>query len=81
MRYHKLTAEMTGDDGREWLVTIEPPFDRTPEGEPTKWEAKIIPQLMRSEAAEGVSSEPLTYTIPTRDGMFSALHLALNLVP
>ena len=81
--YHKITTEITGPDGREWLVSVEPPLKAPPEGEATKWEVVIKELLTRDELANlgGVEPEPFTYIAPTYDGMFSALNIALNLVP
>lgn len=83
MLYHSLSAEVSGDDGREWVVTVEPPVHRPPPGEPTKFECTIKQAYTRGELAArgGVEAEPLTYTIPSMDGMFSAFHQAINLVP
>lgn len=79
--YHKLSAEITGDDGREWLVTVEPPMKALP-GEPVKFEAEIKHLPTRQEVERlGGEPEPFKYTIPTHDGMFVALSMALNLVP
>jgi hypothetical protein len=81
--YHKLIAEITGDDGREWLVSVEPPMKAALPGEPVKYEAEVKPVLTRQQLADrgGVEPEPFKYTIPSREGMFIALSMALNHVP
>jgi hypothetical protein len=81
--YHKISVEITGPDGREWLVEVEPPTKASPPGVATLWEAKITQLLTREELAQrnGVPAVPHDYTIPTMDGMFSALNTALSLVP
>jgi len=78
--YHKLTAEITGPDGRGWIVSVEPPLKAAPEGEATKYEVELRRDLPNwPEAYEG--AEPLKYTVPSPDGMFKALSMALDLVP
>lgn len=82
MLYHSLSAEVSGDDGREWVVTVEPPVHRPPPGEPTKFKCTVKRAYSREElAARNGEIETLTYTIPSMDGMFSAFHQAINLVP
>jgi hypothetical protein len=76
--YHKLSAEITGDDGREWIVSVEPPLKAPPEGEATSYEITI------QRVHNGTETEPaadLKYNVPSQDGMFSALNMGLALVP
>ncbi len=82
--YHKITAEITGPDGREWLVSIEPPAKEQKPGEVwVKWDATIRRLFTREELEQlgGVEPEPITYQVPSDEGMFKALNLALDLVP
>lgn len=76
--YHKLSAEITGDDGREWVVSVEPPHKAPPEGKATSYEVKI------QRVHNGTETDPsptITHNVPSMDGMFSALNTALALVP
>lgn len=77
MIYHKLSALVTGDDGREWKVSVEPPLDAPGEGKPTSWDVLILHRPENGEKSAGY----FEHTVTTHEGMFKALSLAVELVP
>ena len=80
--YHKLSAEVTGPDGREWLVTVEPPYFAPAEGGEIPWEATITWLQTRSEARQAQEKPTVsTFIVSTREGIFTALRLVVDTVP